>query len=391
MKYFSSQYVITNSGPPLKRAVITAEDDGTIIKIEDTNGLLIEKHSVEFHNGIIIPGFVNCHCHLELSNLKGLITESSGLGDFIKQVRNTREEKNDIILSSIESADSAMYNEGIVLCADVCNTSITFGIKNKSRIRYLNLLEVFGIDPEKAVKRMDELVKLAQSAREMNLSFFMVPHSAYSISQSLFRLLKAKSGENKVTSVHFMESLGEKKFLENHSGPFMTSYEQSGLLPPRLETVEDHVEMVLNYITDSGNLILVHNTFTDRKTIKMVMRRKNLFWCLCPNSNKYIEKTVPPLDTLLDEGCEIVIGTDSLASNSNISILDELKTLQVSFPNVSIEEFVKWATLNGAKALGSENRFGRIEPGKNPGLLLLKNVDLQNMKLLPETFVTRLI
>jgi cytosine/adenosine deaminase-related metal-dependent hydrolase len=391
MKYFSSQYVITNSGLPLKRAVITAEDDGKIINIEDTNGLLSEKQSVEFHNGIIIPGFVNCHCHLELSYLKGLIIGSSGLGDFIKQVRNTREEKNEIILSSIESADSEMYNEGIVLCADVCNTSITFGIKNKSRIRYLNLLEVFGIDPEKAVKRMDELVKLAHSAREMNLSFFMVPHSAYSMSQSLFRLLKAKSGENKVTSVHFMESLGEKKFLENHSGPFMTSYEQSGLLPPILETVKDHVEMVLNYITASGNLILVHNTFTDRKTIKLVMRRKNIFWCLCPNSNKYIEKTVPPLDTLIDEGCEIVIGTDSLASNSKLSILDELKTLQVSFPNVSIEEFVKWATLNGAKALGSENRFGSIEPGKNPGLLLLQNVDLQNMKLLPETFVTRLI
>lgn len=391
MKYFSSQYVITNSGPPLKRAVITAEDDGTIINIEDTNGFLSERQSVEFHNGIIIPGFVNCHCHLELSNLKGLITESSGLADFIKQVRNTREEKNDIILSSIESADSVMYNEGIVLCADVCNTSITFGIKNKSRISYLNLLEVFGIDPEKALKRMEELVKLSHSAREMNLSFFMVPHSAYSISQSLFRLLKAKSGENKVTSVHFMESLGEKKFLENHSGPFMTSYEESGLLPPRLETVQNHVEMVLNYITASGNLILVHNTFTDRETIKMVMRRKNLFWCLCPNSNKYIEKTVPPLDTLIDEGCEIVIGTDSLASNSKLSILDELKTLQLSFPNVSIEEFVKWATLNGAKALDSENRFGRIEPGKKPGLLLLQNVDLQNMKLLPETFVTRLI
>lgn len=391
MKYFSSQYVITNSGPPLKRAVITAEDDGTIINIEDTNGFLSERQSVEFHNGIIIPGFVNCHCHLELSNLKGLITESSGLADFIKQVRNTREEKNDIILSSIESADSAMYNEGIVLCADVCNTLNTFGIKNKSRISYLNLLEVFGIDPEKAVKRMDELAKLAHSAREMDLSFFMVPHSAYSISQSLFRLLKAKSTENKVTSVHFMESLGEKIFLENHSGPFMTSYEQSGLLPPRLETVKNHVEMVMNYITASGNLILVHNTFTDRDTIKMVMRRKNLFWCLCPNSNKYIEKTVPPLDTLIDEGCEIVIGTDSLASNNKLSILDELKTLQLSFPNVPIEEFVKWATLNGAKALDSENRFGRIEPGKKPGLLLLQNVDLQKMKLLPETFVTRLI
>ena len=70
MKRFSAQYIITNSGPPLKRAIITTEDDGTVINIEDTHGELQEKHSVEFYNGIIIPGFVNCHCHLELSHMK---------------------------------------------------------------------------------------------------------------------------------------------------------------------------------------------------------------------------------------------------------------------------------------------------------------------------------
>ena len=82
MKRFSAQYIITNSGPPLKRAVITTEDDGTIINIEDTAGDLKEKHSVEFYNGIIIPGFVNCHCHLELSHMKGLITRKQWSGRF---------------------------------------------------------------------------------------------------------------------------------------------------------------------------------------------------------------------------------------------------------------------------------------------------------------------
>ena len=79
MKRFSAQYIITNSGPSLKRAIITAEDDGTIINIEDTLGDLQEKHSVEFYNGIIIPGFVNCHCHLELSHMKDAIGQGTGL------------------------------------------------------------------------------------------------------------------------------------------------------------------------------------------------------------------------------------------------------------------------------------------------------------------------
>jgi cytosine/adenosine deaminase-related metal-dependent hydrolase len=219
----------------------------------------------------------------------------------------------------------------------------------------------------------------------------MVPHSAYSMSLSLLRLLRGKSENNMVTSIHFMETPGEKVFLENHSGPLISSYQHSGIMPSKLETVKSHADAVLNEITRNGNLILVHNTFIDRDTIRPVMERKNLYWCLCPNSNLFIEKEIPPLNLLIEEGCEIVIGTDSLASNNKLNILEEIKTLQLYFPSVSIEELVRWATLNGAKALGEENRLGKIEPGKNPGLLLIQNLDLINMKLLPESFITRLI
>lgn len=391
MKYFSSQYIITNCGAPLKRALIITSDDGTILNVKDTEGDLEEKQSLEFHNGIIIPGFVNCHCHLELSHMKNSIARGSGLSEFIETVRSTRGNTNEAIISSAYSADNDQYTEGIVLCADICNTSLSFDIKKKSKISYLSLLEAFGIDPEKAGKRLDEIMKVAEKAEEMRLPYAIVPHSVYSTSLSLFRLLRGKNENNKFTSIHFMESEGEKQFLDKHSGPLMACYEKSGLAPTRLETVSSHVDAVMNEITSNGNLMLVHNTFADKKTIKDVQKRDNLFWCLCPNSNLYIENKVPPLDLLKEEGCEIVIGTDSLASNNRLSILGELKTLQLYFPSLSIEEMVAWATLNGARALGKEDLFGKIETGKKPGLLLLQNVDLQNLKLLPESFVTRLI
>ena len=328
MKLFSAQYIISNSGPPLKRAVITTADDGTILSIADIGGNLQEKQSLEFYNGIIIPGFVNCHCHLELSHLKGSIPQNCGLGDFIEQIRSTRDNKSESIISSAYSADKEMYREGIVLCADICNSSLTFNIKKESRIRYINLLEVFGIDPGRADRRLEEIVKVAEIAGNMNLLFSIVPHSAYSLSLPLLRLLRKKSENNKVTSIHFMETPGEKVFLENHNGPIMSSYEHSGLVPSRLETVKNHADAVLNEITPVGNLILVHNTFADKDSIRMIMERKKLYWCMCPNSNIYIENKIPPLDLLIQEGCEIVIGTDSLASNNKLSILDELKTLQ---------------------------------------------------------------
>jgi len=391
MKRLSAQYIITNTGPALKRAIVNTEDDGTIISIEETEGELTEKHTVEFYNGIIIPGFVNCHCHLELSHLKGAIAESGGLGFFIEQVRGTRENSKENIIKSVYLADNDMYQAGIVLCADVCNTTDTFNLKKESRIRYLNLLEAFGIDPDKARRRIDEITDVAKTAGKMNLLYSFVPHSTYSMSLSLLRLLKEITNNNKVTSIHFLETPAEKSFLEDHSGTLMLSYIRSGLLPARLETVKSHADAVLNEITPSGNLILVHNTFADRETISLVKRRENTYWCLCPNSNYYIEKEVPPVTLLLEEGCEIVIGTDSLASNTKLDILAELITLQMHYPSLAIEDLVAWGTINGARALGADKDFGKIEAGKKPGLLLLQNVDLINMKLLPESYVTRLL
>jgi len=390
-KYFSAQLIFTNAGPPIKRGIITSGDDGTIINIEDTGGELSESASVEFHNGIIIPGFVNCHCHLELSNLKGAIPEKQGLSDFIRLVRSTRDNFDKNIISSMYSADNEMLNEGIVLCADICNTTYSFDIKKNSSIHYINLLEIFGIDPAKAERRMEELNRVTQKAHELDLLFYPVPHSVYSLSLPLFRLLREKSNSNKVTTLHFLETPFEKTFLENHNGPLITSYRKSGLITSGLETVESHSSAILDEITSSGNLILVHNTYADRDTIRAVQKRKNLFWCLCPNSNLYIENKIPPLDLLTEENCEIVIGTDSLASNKKLSIIEELKTLQCYFPSVALEELVRWATLNGAKALGEEQTFGSIEQGKKPGLLLIQNADLVNLKLTEESSVLRLL
>jgi aminodeoxyfutalosine deaminase len=391
MKRFAAQYIITNSGPSLKRAVINTRDDGTIFSVEETAGDLKEIHSTEFYNGIIIPGFINCHCHLELSHLKGFTSKGTGLGDFLEQIRSSRDKNKEKILSSAYAADNYMFNEGVVLCADVCNSSDSFKIKKESRISYLNLLEVFGMDPDKADRRLEDIMRVAGTARDMDLPYSLVPHSVYSMSLTLLRLLKNASNNNRVTSIHFMETSAEEIFLKNHSGSLMSSFIRSGLIPHRLETAEKHEDVILNEITRTGNLILVHNTFTDKNIIRSIKEREKLFWCLCPNSNIYIEKKIPPLKLLIEEGCEIVIGTDSLASNTNLSILDELKTLQFNFSDITIEDLVPWATVNGAKALAEEQQYGSIEPGKKPGLLLLENVDLQNMKLLPESSVRRLI
>jgi len=390
MKNFSAQYIFTGDGPPLKRGIVSVGPDGTVTAVEDSGGNLTERETAEFHNGIIIPGFVNCHCHLELSHMKEHIAPGKGLAEFLKNFRTKRENGSETMLCSAAEADRDMYSGGVVLCADICNTRMTFDIKKKSRIRYISLLEVFGLQQEKAGRRMEEILQLASVARDYNLQYSVVPHAAYSISLTLFRLLREVTSDNRVTSLHFMETEAEKTFLKYYDGPLMESYRESELLPDNPELVSDHESAVLDEVTLSGNLILVHNTFVDRTTIKKLRKRENLYWGLCPRANLYIENRVPPADLLDEEGCSIVIGTDSLASNDSLDILEELKVLQTYYPEIPLHKLVKWATFNGAMALRQGNSYGSIRRGKKPGLLLLQDVDLQNMKLLPRTRVTRL-
>jgi aminodeoxyfutalosine deaminase len=391
MKYFSAQYIFTNDGPPVKRGIITTENDGTIVSIEDDNGKLKERHSVEFYNGIIVPGFVNCHCHLELSFLKNKIPGGHGLPDFLRAVNTLRNFPEIDVNDAISRADAEMAREGVVLCADICNNASAFDIKKDSRIRYISLLEVFGIDPSRAESRMNEILMLAEYTEDLKMPHWIVPHALYSISIPLFRLLKKHTEANEITSIHFMESPDEVSFLSTRSGKLLTYYRELVSSFSETQIVADPVQAIKEMVCQSGNLILVHNTFVTSNIISGLVDRQGLYWCLCPLSNLYIEGRMPPVNLLVDEGCNIVIGTDSLSSNNSLSIVSELRSIQKHFPSFSLETLISWATINGAKALGAESELGSIKPGKRPGLVLLKNADLINKKLLAGTTAQRLI
>jgi len=391
MRLFSAQHVYTVTGPVLSRPVIKADDDGTIISITDTGGNLPELANVEFYNGIIIPGFVNCHCHLELSYLRNEITPGTGLQGFLFELNEKRFNISRDRQKSAAEADREMAAGGVVLCADICNSPDTFGLKTRSTVRYSNLIEVFGIDHNRASERIKEALAVANVASDTGLTWNMTPHSVYSLPVPLFRKLKDLCGSNSLSSIHFMESEWEIPFLRNHSGPLMDTYRH--YIPPGQKplTVSDHVTAILEEVTSSGNLILVHNTFITNEQIGALKKRPGLFYCLCPESNRYIAGKMPPVRLLYEEGCNIVIGTDSLASNSRLDMLSELKTIGAHFPEINLETLVRWATFNGALALGETSWAGSIEPGKRPGLVLIKNTDLVNRRLTSRSTALRLI
>jgi len=392
MRRLSAQYIITGTGDILKRGIITTGTDGRITDITDTGGSPPELSKTEFYNGIIVPGFVNCHCHIELSGMHKQPGEHTGLGEFIRKVRETGTTGNTDELKSIAEADKMMFQHGISACGDVCNSSISFETKERSPIHYINFLEVFGIDPRKAGKRISEVKELRKEAGRYSPDSYIVPHSFYSMSATLLNMVRGVSSGNELNTVHFMESEQEISLLKDAGGGLMESYGAMGISPGMLyDRVPDHITGIRDYISPSGNLILVHNTFAGRKEIRAAGQRGNCFFCLCPRSNLHIENALPPVNTLMQMNSDIVLGTDSLASNKSLDILGEMKIISSNFPSVRLEEMVRWAGINGARALKIDNDYGSIEKGKKPGLVLIENADLANISLTGESRARRLV
>lgn len=391
MKRFSAQYIITGTGEVLKRGVVSCDNSGKIIDVSDTGGMLTETPATPFYNGIIVPGFVNCHSHIELSDMKGLLSRGTGLGQFIGEVREKRNPSQEEALKAIKQADRDLYRSGTSALADICNTSLSFDIKDNSTLKYINFLEVFGVDPSKASKRIEEIIALKEEADTYSTPSYIVPHSVYSLSKTLFKELSVLIRGNDITSIHFLESPQERELLENLDGELMASYMRMGMGREDIkDRVPDHLFALTNYLPDEGNIILVHNTFASTDIIGKMQERPGVYWCLCPGSNIYIEDSLPPVDELLRRSATIVLGTDSLASNTSLNLLEELKTLQKHFISPGLPELITWATGNGARALKLDD-LGTIERGKTPGLVLIEDCDLDKLRLTDKSRSRRLI
>jgi len=143
------------------------------------------------------------------------------------------------------------------------------------------------------------------------------------------------------------------------------------------------LQSFLPYLNNQRTL-LVHNTVSNNEDIDFTKETNlNLYWCLCPNANLYIEDKLPDTDLLINENVKLTLGTDSLASNHQLNILAEMKTLQHA-KNISFEKLLSWATINGADFLGIEKDFGTIEVGKTPGLNLIQlsnNFEIESDKV----------
>ena len=386
MRYLSASYVFPVSSPPLKYGIICIDNDGRIVDIIDTDGKLEKRKKLEFYNGILVPGFVNAHCHLELSHLHNIIEPYCGLPEFISSIGMARKSSRETIIKAAKSADEQMTKNGIVAVGDISNNADTLDIKYNSKIRYQTFVELFGLNGN----RSKEIFAAGQNVKDeydkAGMAATLAPHAIYSLSPQLWEILHQsyKSSPPDVISMHHQESGEEMNIYFEGKGELADMFRKNGFFNNSIVPSKDILLQMMNCFLKTSRCLLVHNTFMNRSDFeRYIPNLDKFFFILCPASNLYIQNRLPNMQlfALPEFSQNTCLGADSLASNKNLSILEEMKIIQQRAPDISLETLLRWATLNGAKALGFDSFCGSFEKGKTPGVNLITGIDFNLMKL----------
>ena len=375
----------------LEDTVLITDDNGTvenIVSMDDAGD------DVNILTGILSPGFINCHCHLELSHLKNVIPPHTGLIDFLVSVVQKRGFEQPIVLAAIERAEQEMYNSGIVAVGDICNTADAVSLKAKSDIYWNSFIEVLSFTDQNAVDRFDYYSSvLAQHENLLPENFrnVLTPHAPYTISPKTFQLIN-EATKDQVISIHNQEHPAEDELYKTGSGDYLKLFRIFGITSsPFPITGKSSIQSYLPYFDNGQTILLIHNTYMQEEDIVFANEyaKRNglrLVYCLCVNANQYIENTFPPLELFVRHDCHLVLGTDSYSSNWQLDISKEMEAVLGSpyFSGVSyidaMKKVLKWATFNGATALGIQQIYGSFEKGKKPGIVLLENVQQRNLR-----------
>lgn len=361
--------------------VLITDEEGCVKDIVTSNEA---GSDVQIFRGILSPGLINCHCHLELSHLKNVIPPYTGLIEFLCSVVTKRDFPREVIDNEIIKAEKEMYDNGIVAVGDIGNTADTAAVKSKSKIHWQNFVEVLSFTDEKSKENFnlyknvaDELLS-ALSASSINHRTSLVPHAPYSISPNTFRLIN-EATRGQVISIHNQEHPAEDELYRTGGGEYLRLFKIFGINDsPFPVTGLSSIRSVLPYFNNGQTIFLIHNTFMPEEDVVWAKEYapKNgltLIWCLCINANLYIENKVPPVEMLMKNNCPIVLGTDSYSSNWQLSIAKEMQAIKNNFPSLPIQTILQWATSSGAKALRWEDELGSFEKGKKPGVTLIES------------------
>lgn len=351
---------------------------GTVLVLSPQNLLMdilspgqIEINRIQHFSDLLCPGFVNVHCHLELSHLKGLIPRNTGLSGFATSLISKRgiaalEER----LECMKEADQSLWKSGIVAVGDISNSSESLFVKRDSNIKYHTFVELIGLQPLNAPLIFDKGKELLHLFTRDGLAGSLVPHAPYSVSSELASLISAQALLSQAPiCIHNQESAAELQFFMDKGGNINDLYAFLGLDISFFEAPGSSSLQVFDKLLQSRPRTFVHSTFSTKEDIQQAAD-SDTFWCFCPKANLYIEGVLPDYGLFPAE--TICFGTDSLASNDELNLCSELNAMRSAAACFDDLQLLRALTSNGARALGLQGTCGSFVKNKNTGLNHIK-------------------
>ena len=359
------------NGPALTNHVIITDDQNVIQSILEKSQ--VDTADIRYMGEIMCPGFINTHCHLELSHMKGKVPTGTGLISFIGDVVTKRGTDEEEIQRAIATAEQEMIDGGIVAVGDISNTVDTFRQKAKGNLKYYTFIEYFDMLQDSGAKEMQDQYDAVYDALEpvAGGAKSKVPHAPYSMSKTLFKAIRPGGNSKQTISIHNQEMQPENELFLTKTGGMVDFIEGFGYSLEHFDAIgKTAIHYALPQMNPDQRTLLVHNTMCTADDIEYAHQwSEHIYWATCPNANLFIENKLPNYQLFMDAGAQMTIGTDSLTSNWQLSIIEEIKAIMKYASYIPFETLLEWATINGAKALGFERELGSIEVGKKPGLV----------------------
>jgi cytosine/adenosine deaminase-related metal-dependent hydrolase len=373
----TASWVVPVNRPPFRNGAVAIADN-TITAVGELpllQQLYPDARHIDYPQAIITPALVNGHIHLELSHLNALSNapHESSFTDWIIRLLNIRDSlgaDGEQAMAAAKETAIAQYRSGVQVIADIGNTSIGHEMADAFPGIFLAHREYLGLAEWTLDKNCQRLETEHPSVRCSG-------HAPYSTHPQLLQRIKARANElGHIFPIHTAEPVAEGEMIRQGRGEMVEFIRQRGFWDQSFQPRGSGGSV--NYLYDLGVLdertVCVHAIHVSDEEIR-VLAGEGVKICLCPGSNRFLRTGTAPVLSFLDHGILPTLGTDSLASNPELSLWREMQIVAETFPEIDLSSIFRMATLGGAQALGVENSFGTLEPGKSGNLLAIPASD----------------
>jgi aminodeoxyfutalosine deaminase len=363
-----AQYVLKQPDLLLVNAAVSVGENGYIIQADSQNSMSSSSATqvVDWGSAILLPGFINAHAHLELTDLHNRLTDFTSFTDWILQlIRQRQSWTTESYKASVEKGYQLSSAAGTTLVGDITSSGVGWNAVPGNILRRVVFEEVLSLSPDRIEPILEHLIDIFHDAEVQTQKIHGVsPHAPYSVSAELYRrTAELARNQQRLLTTHAAETNAELEFLLSATGEFKDFLIKMGAFPNDWQPPKASPIAYLDSLNVlSPSCLLVHCNYLDDDSILRIARSRSSV-VYCPRSHSFFGHENHPIRQLLDSQINVALGTDSLASNSSLSILDEMRHLYAHRQDISPEEIFKAATVNGAIALNFDHILGRLEPG----------------------------